>query len=85
MNKVVKVTKCEAKLQFVKHIKEVTHKNLHEVKCIADSLIAWKDGEQKSVGTLLLNESSITPEQWEEIVKRCERSVAGLEWNYVEV
>lgn len=84
MNKIVKVTKCKAKLQFVKHIKEVTKKGLYEAKCITDSLITWKDGEQISVGTLLLNESSITPEQWEEIVKRCEENDAGLEWNYVE-
>lgn len=84
MNKVVKVTKCEAKLLFVAHIKEVTHKNLYEAKCIADSLIIWKDGEQTSVGTLLLNESSVTPKQWEAIVEQCNATSVGLEWHYVE-
>lgn len=82
MNKIVKVTNCSAKLQFVKAIKENANKSLRESKCIADRLIMPSSNGMKSVGTLLLNESSITPEQWEAIVKQCETS-AGLKWEYV--
>ena len=85
MNKIVKVTNCNGKLQFVKAIMNNTSKSLYESKCIADSLIMPKSGGgMKSVGTLLLNESSITPEQWEAIVKQCNTNSTELEWHYVE-
>lgn len=80
MNKIIKVTNCNTKLQFVKAIKDNTNKSLYESKCIADSLIV----NNKSVGTLLLNESSVTPEQWEAIVEQCNATSVGLEWHYVE-
>ena len=70
-NKRIKLTKLEAKLQFVKAIKEVTHKSLFDSKNIADSIAEPNGLNGYKYGTLLLNESSITPEQWEEIVKQC--------------
>lgn len=89
MNKIVKVTNCNRKLQFVKAIINNTSKSLYESKCIADSLIMpdrdyYSNGGMKSVGTLLLNESSITPEQWEAIVEQCNTDGTELEWSYVE-
>lgn len=84
MNKIVKVTNCKHKLQFVKAIHDNTNKSLYESKCIADSLIMPSSNGMKSVGTLLLNESSVTPEQWEAIVEQCNATNASLEWHYVE-
>ena len=84
MNKIVKVTNCNGMLPFVKAIKDNTNKPLRECKCIVDSLIVPTFGKgMKSVGTLLLNESSITPEQWEAIVKQCDETNVGLKWEYV--
>jgi len=84
MNRIVKVTNCNETLRFVKAIKDSTNKSLHESKCIVDSLIVPTLGKgMKSVGTLLLNESSITPEQWEAIVKQCDETNVGLKWEYV--
>ena len=85
MNKCVKILDCQGKLQFVKAIMKSTGKSLLEAKNIADSVvksyydeITGKFGYQ--YGTLLLNESSITPEQWENIVQ-----YPGVEikWEYV--
>lgn len=76
-HKRVKVTKCLSKLLFVKIIKDVTHKSLLESKNIADSLI---DCHGRSQGVLLLNESSITVEEWEEIAITVKEN---LEWEYV--
>ena len=70
-NKRIKLTKLEAKLHFVKTIMEVTGKSLLESKNIADSIVKTKGLGCYEYGTLLLNESSITPEQWEEIVNLC--------------
>jgi len=89
MNKIVKVTNCNAKLKFVKAIMNNTNKSVYESKCIADSLIMpdqdyYSNGGMKSVGTLLLNESSITPEQWEAIVEQCNAENVRLEWHYDE-
>ena len=70
-NKRIKLTKLEAKLHFVKSIMDVTKKSLLESKNIADSLAKYNGLGEYEFGTLLLNESSITPEQWEEIVKQC--------------
>lgn len=70
-NKRVKLTKCEARLHFVKTIMEVTGKSLLESKNIADSIAKPNGLDGYEFGTLLLNESSITPEQWEEIAKLC--------------
>ena len=81
MNKCVKILDCPTKLSFVKAIKESTGKSLLEAKNIADSVVNYDRHTDKYVcGTLLLNESSITPEQWEQIVK-----YPGLEikWEYV--
>lgn len=83
MNKIVKVTNCSGKLPFVKAIVNNTNKSLYESKCIADSLIMPSSNGMKSVGTLLLNESSITTEQWEAIVKQCDETNVGLKWEYV--
>lgn len=81
MNKTVKVTNCSGKLMFVKAIVNNTNKSLYEAKCIADSLTMPSPTGMKSV--LLLNESSITPEQWEAIVKQCDETNVGLKWEYV--
>lgn len=70
-NKRIKLTKCSHKLQFVKTIMEVTGKSLLESKNVADSIVKPKGLNSYEYGTLLLNESSITPEQWEKIVKLC--------------
>lgn len=70
-NKRVKITACESKLQFAKAIKEATDKSLYEVKNIVDSVVPD--------GILLLNESSILPEQWEQIAKNC----PNIKWEYV--
>ena len=70
-NKRVKLTNCNGKLQFVKAIKDVTGKSLLESKNIADSVAKSKGLHGYEYGTLLLNESSITPEQWEKIVNLC--------------
>lgn len=83
MNKIVKVTNCNRKLRFAKAIMDNTKKSLYESACIVNSLITSNSGEMKSVGTLLLNESSITPEQWETIVEECNAENVGLKWEYV--
>lgn len=70
-NKRIKLTKCEAKLHFVKAIMDVTHKSLFESKNIADSIVKPKGLGDYEYGTLLLNESSVTPEQWEKIANLC--------------
>ena len=70
-NKRVKLTNCNGKLQFVKAIKDVTGKSLLESKNIADSIVKPKGLNGYEYGTLLLNESSITPEQWEKIANLC--------------
>lgn len=77
-HKRVHVYGCPAILQFVKAIKETTGKSLLESKNIVD-LIRVKDDPGKLDGTILLNESSITPKQWEKIAKKTK----GLEWEYV--
>lgn len=84
MNKIVKINECTYKLRFVNALKNVTNKSLLECKNIADSVIKaeFKDGcIQYSYGVLLLNESSITQEQWESIAKMMKDN---LEWEYVE-
>lgn len=70
-NKRIKLTKCEAKLHFVKTIMKVTGKSLLESKNVADSIVKPKGLNGYEYGTLLLNESSITPEQWEKIANLC--------------
>jgi hypothetical protein len=70
-NKRIKLTKCEAKLHFVKMVQKVTGKSLFESKNIADSIAKPNGLHGYEYGTLLLNESSITPEQWEKIVNLC--------------
>lgn len=80
-HKRVAIHDCASKLIFVKAIKEITGKSLLEAKNIANSVMSWDWHADKYVGgTLLLNESSITPEQWELIVL-----YPGLEikWEYV--
>lgn len=78
-NKRIKLTKLEAKLQFVKAIMEVTHKSLFDSKNIADSIAKSNGLNGYEYGILLLNESSITQEEWEEIVKRC----PDVEFKYI--
>lgn len=71
-NKRVKITNCKNILRFVKAIMDVTGKSLYDSKNIADSIVR-PNGLRSSYeyGTLLLNESSITPEQWEKIANLC--------------
>lgn len=78
-NKRIKLTKCEARLHFVKTIMEVTGKSLFESKNIVDSIVKCNGLHDYEYGTLLLNESSITPEQWEEIANLC----PDIEFEYV--
>lgn len=84
-NKRIKLTKCEGKLQFVKAIMDVTGKSLFECKNIADLIvIPLGDGTLRyKYGILLLNESSITPEQWEEITQHPYFIAANVEFEYV--
>lgn len=70
-NKRVKLTNCNHILQFVKTIMDVTGKSLLESKNIADSIVKPKGLNGYEYGILLLNESSITPEQWEKIANLC--------------
>lgn len=70
-NKRVKLTKCSNILRFVKTIMDATGKSLLESKNIADSIVKPKGLDGYEYGTLLLNESSITPEQWEKIANLC--------------
>lgn len=79
----VKVTKCSSKLLLIKCVKQRTRKSLYETKCIVDQIVP-SDSHQEP-GVLLLNESSITPEQWEHIVEDYQKKHAneGLEWYYV--
>lgn len=81
-NKRIKLTKCAGKLQFVKAIMEVTKKSLLESKNIADLMVIPGAFEHK-FGTLLLNESSITPEQWEKITQHPDFIAASVEFEYV--
>ena len=81
-NKRIKLTKCESKLRFVKTIMEVTGKSLLESKNIADSIVKPSGNTglcSYEYGILLLNESSITPEQWEKIANLC----PDVEYEYV--
>lgn len=81
-NKRVRLTKCELRLHFVQTIMMVTGKSLLESKNIADSIVNPKDhvfSGDYEYGTLLLNESSITPEQWEKIANLC----PDVEFEYV--
>ena len=65
----VKITHCENKLRLVKAIMDSTHMGL---KDIADNTV---DG-----GILLLNESSISKEQWEQIAQS---QSLNIKWTYV--
>lgn len=78
-NKRIRLTKCGSKLYFVKTIKEVTGKSLLESKNIADSIVKYNGLHDFEYGTLLLNESSITPKQWEKIANLC----PDVEFEYV--
>lgn len=68
----VKITHCENKLRLVKAIIEATHMGLKSAKDIADNTV---DG-----GILLLNESSISKEQWEQIAQS---QSLNIKWTYV--
>lgn len=68
----VKITHCENKLRLVKAIMEATHMGLKSAKDIADNTV---DG-----GILLLNESSISKEQWEQIAQS---QSLNIKWTYV--
>lgn len=82
-HKRVKVTKCSSKLLLVKRIQQRTRKSLYEVKCIVDQIVPSYDSNQEP-GVLLLNESSITPEQWEHIVEDYQKYAhEKLEWEYI--
>lgn len=85
MAKRVNIIDCQNKLKFVKAIKENTNKSLLEAKNIADAVVklTLKNGEYKTVcGILLLNESSITEEQWEAIAQDMEKD-KDFKWKYV--
>lgn len=72
MNKRVKIIDCDSKSRFVKAIMEATGKSLLESRDIVPGFLKYRHG------TLLLNESSITPEQWEKITQ----DVPDLKWEY---
>lgn len=77
------LTHCESKIQLVKCIMNNAKKNISEAKSIADTLFGINN---RCGGTLLLNESSITPEQWEAIVTEYDNDEScndHIEWNYV--
>lgn len=83
-HKRVKIVSCENKLSFIRAIYETTGKSLLESKNIADLMVRPKfDSVNQFIGyeygTLLLNESSVTPTQWEKIVS----IVNDLKWEYV--
>ena len=84
MKKIVKLKKCESKLIFVKTLQKVTRKSLLECKNIADSVMKCKyNGEPGyEYGVLLLNESSITQEQWESVANAMKDE---LKWEYIEL
>lgn len=82
-HKRVKVTKCSSKLLLVKRVQQHTRKSLYEAKCIVDQIVP-SYGSHQEPGVLLLNESSITPEQWEHIVEDYQKYAHEvLEWEYV--
>lgn len=83
MNKRIKLTNCASKPRFVKAIVDVTGKSLLECKNIADLLAIPNGVSSYKYGTLLLNESSITPEQWEEITRNPYFIESGTEFEYV--
>lgn len=68
----VKITHCKNKLRLVKAIKETTHMPLISAKNIV--------GNTVNGGILLLNESSISKEQWEQIAQD---QVSNIKWTYV--
>lgn len=86
----VKVTECNSKLLLVKCVEACARKSLYEAKCIVDQLVP-SYGSNQEPGVLLLNESSITPEQWEHIVDDYnalsalspESKRGSLKWEYV--
>ena len=82
-NKRIKLTNCASKLRFVKAVVDVTGKSLLECKNIADLLAIPNGVSGYKYGTLLLNESSITPEQWEEITRNTYFIESGTEFEYV--
>ena len=79
--KTVMVTKCSAKLQFVKAIKEIAKVGLIEAKDFADSLCPT-DGiyHPVKIGT----DYTISIEQWEEIAKVTKSAVCDFEWVYIQ-
>jgi len=82
-HKRILVTHCNSKLLLVKCIVQNTKKSLFEAKSIADTLMGT---DNKCNGTLLLNESSMTPEQWEAVVTQYDNTEScndHIEWNYV--
>lgn len=80
----VRVDECNSKLLLIKCVKQCTKKSLYESKCIVDQIVPSYGSHQKP-GVLLLNESSITPEQWEHIVEdyQTEPMSGPLKWKYV--
>lgn len=85
MNKRVKILDCPTILPFVRAIMESTGKSLFEAKNIADSVVKHHYNEitgksEYQYGTLLLNESSITTEQWEKVIQHPNLEI---KWEYV--
>lgn len=87
MNRVIRITHCSYKLLLVKKVAEVTKKPLLECKNIIDSVIRVNNNPSHRMnnylyGTLCLNESSITPKQWQVIASSFKNT--DLDWEYVE-
>ena len=87
-NKRIKLTKCKGKLHLVKAIMDVTKKSLFESKNIADVMAMPSYNKitgtyEYKLGVLLLNESSITPDQWEEITRHPDFTKADVEFEYI--
>jgi hypothetical protein len=76
----IKIKKCTCKLHLTAAIKAETGKSLLECKNIVDTLI---DQHGRTAGTLQLNRSSISQEQWERIVNSKFLKGITLEWEYV--
>jgi len=80
----VKLLLCKSKLRLVKAIKENCRKSLLDAKNIVDCVVTLDRSSSElfayKYGILLLNESSITPSQWEKI---SEQMGEDLQWEYV--
>ena len=76
----IKINKCTSKLNLIVAVKTETKRPLLESKNIVETLI---DQHGRTAGTLQLNRSSISQEEWERIVSSKYLKDITLEWQYV--